>query len=79
MKRVLILAGSLLFNFQLSTFNSIKACTNLIVGKKASKDGSVIISYSQDDYGSFEPLRVIPAAEHPAGTMHPLYHYESGN
>ena len=66
-------------NVQWSMFNSAQACTNLIVGKKASKDGSVIISYSQDDYGSFEPLRVIPAADHPAGTMHPLYHYESNN
>ena len=69
--------------FQCSRFNvqcSIaSACTNLIVGKKASADGSVIISYSQDDYGSFEPLRVIPAADHPAGAMHALYHYESGN
>ena len=79
MKRLIILLGALLFNFQLSIFNSASACTNLIVGKKASKDGSVIISYSQDDYGSFEPLRVIPAADHPAGTMHPLYHYESNN
>ncbi len=66
-------------NVQWSMYNSAQACTNLIVGKKASKDGSVIISYSQDDYGSFEPLRVIPAADHPAGAMHPLYHYESNN
>ena len=79
MKRYIIFLLALIVNFQLSTFNSIKACTNLIIGKKATKDGSVIISYSQDDYGSFEPLRVIPAADHPAGTMHPLYHYESGN
>ncbi len=79
MKRFLILFALLIINCQLSIFNSLFACTNLIVGKKASKDGSVIISYSQDDYGSFEPLRVIPAADHPAGTMHPLYHYESGN
>ena len=79
MKRYIILLGALLFNIQFSIFNSASACTNLIVGKKASKDGSVIISYSQDDYGSFEPLRVIPAADHPAGTMHPLYHYESNN
>lgn len=77
MKRYIILLGALLFNVQFSIYTS--ACTNLIVGKKASKDGSVIISYSQDDYGSFEPLRVIPAADHPAGTMHPLYHYESNN
>lgn len=79
MKRFIILLGALLFNVQFSIYNSASACTNLIVGKKASKDGSVIISYSQDDYGSFEPLRVIPAADHPAGTTHPLYHYESNN
>ena len=62
-----------------SSILPLQACTNLVVGKKASKDGSVIISYSQDDYGAFEPLRVIPAADHPAGAMHALYHYESGN
>ena len=79
MKRLIILLGAsllLMFNVQ---WSMVHACTNLVVGKKASKDGSVIISYSQDDYGAFEPLRVIPAADHPAGTMHPLYHYESGN
>ncbi len=83
MKRYIIFLEALFIGFQCSMFNvqcSIaSACTNLIVGKKASKDGSVIISYSQDSYGSFEPLRVIPAADHPAGAMHPLYHYESGN
>ena len=79
MKRFIILLGALMVNVQWSMFNNAQACTNLIVGKKASKDGSVIISYSQDDYGSFEPLRVIPAADHPAGAMHPLYHYESNN
>lgn len=79
MKRLIILLGAsllLMFNVQ---WSMVQACTNLVVGKKASKDGSVIISYSQDDYGSFEPLRVIPAADHPAGAMHLLYHYESNN
>ena len=79
MKRltILLLAGLLLPLAPCSL--PLYSCTNLIIGKKASKDGSVIISYSQDDYGSFEPLRVIPAADHPAGTMHPLYHYETSN
>ena len=77
MKRIFLVF--LTFNFLFSTFNSAWACTNLVVGKKASKDGSVIISYSCDDYGAFGSLQVIPAADHPAGTMHPLYHYESNN
>ena len=29
------------------------ACTNFIVGKKASVDGSVICTYNADDYGMF--------------------------
>jgi dipeptidase len=79
MKRFIIfLLTSFLFLLT-SSILPLQACTNLVVGKKASKDGSVIISYSQDDYGAFEPLRVIPAADHPAGAMHALYHYESGN
>ena len=28
------------------------ACTNFLVGKKASADGSVFISYSADSYGN---------------------------
>ena len=29
------------------------ACTNFIVGKKASTDGSVICTYNADSYGMF--------------------------
>ena len=79
MKRLFIFLGALLLSMSNVQWSSVRACTNLIVGKNASKDGSVIISYSCDDYGSFGSLRVIPAKDHPAGTMHPLYHYESNN
>lgn len=45
------------------------ACTNFIVGKKASADGSVMCTYSADSYGMFLSLTHIPAAKHPKGTM----------
>ena len=37
------------------------ACTNLIVGKNASVDGSTIVSYSADSYGLFGELYHYPA------------------
>ena len=54
------------------------ACTNLIVGKGASKDGSVIVSYSADSYGMFGQLYHFPAAKHEKGTMRKIYEWDSG-
>lgn len=45
------------------------ACTNFIVGKKASVDGSVMCSYSADDYGMFQNLAHYPAGKHAKGEM----------
>ncbi len=55
------------------------ACTNLIVGRKASTDGSVIVSYSCDDYGAYGFLSFLPRGKHKPGEMRALYHYESNN
>ena len=53
------------------------ACTNFIVGKKASKDGSVICSYSADNYGMFTGLRHQPAAHHQKGDMRQIYDWDT--
>ena len=53
------------------------ACTNFIVGKKASADGSVICTYNADDYGMFIGLCHYPAAKHPAGTMREIYDWDT--
>ena len=45
------------------------ACTNFIVGKGASADGSVICTYNADDYGMFQSLCHYPAAKHAPGEM----------
>ena len=74
MKRLCL--SFLIFNFSFLISN---ACTNLIVGKNASADGSTIVSYSSDDYGAYGYLFSYPHAKHKAGETRSLYHYESNN
>ena len=54
------------------------ACTNLIVGKNASVDGSTIVSYSADSYGLFGYLCHYPAATYPKGTMVDVHEWDTG-
>ena len=54
------------------------ACTNFLVGKKASADGSVFISYSADSYGMSGFLAHFPAAVHPEGAMRDVYDWDTG-
>ena len=53
------------------------ACTNFIVGKKASADGSVFCSYTADDYGMFIGLCHYPAGKHMPGEMRKIFDWES--
>ena len=53
------------------------ACTNFIVGKKASVDGSVICSYNADSYGAFMRLAHYPAAKHQKGDMRNIYEWDT--
>ena len=62
----------------LAAITSGMACTNLIVGKAASADGSVIVSYSADSYGMYGYLCHYPAAVHAEGTWREILDWESG-
>lgn len=53
------------------------ACTNLIVGKKASVDGSVLVSYNADDYGMFGHLCHYPAGTHKKGEMRKIFDWDT--
>lgn len=53
------------------------ACTNFIVGKAASADGSVMCTYSADDYGMFQGLAHYPAATHPKGAMRQIVDWDT--
>ena len=54
------------------------ACTNLIVGKNASADGSTIVSYSADSYGLFGELYHYPAGMHEKGTWIDIHEWDTG-
>ena len=53
------------------------ACTNFIVGKKASVDGSVICTYNADDYGMFIGLCHYPAMKHAPGEMRKIFDWDT--
>lgn len=55
----------------------VSACTNFIVGKKASTDGSVICSYNADDYGMFQYLCHYPAGKHAKGEMRKIFDWDT--
>lgn len=57
--------------------NTAEACTNFIVGKKASVDGSVICSYNADDYGMFIGLCHYPAGKHAKGEMRKIFDWDT--
>ncbi len=54
------------------------ACTNLIVTKGASKDGSVMITYAADSHTRYGAIAFYPASDHKPGDMCDIVHYESG-
>ena len=58
-------------------FNAL-ACTNLIAGKKASADGSVMVTYAADSHSLYGMLSHTPAADHKPGEMRQVVDWDSG-
>ena len=71
MKKVILLTLILLAGWQLGM-----ACTNIIVGKKASKDGSCFVSYNADSYGAYGVMQHFPAATHQKGDKRVVREWE---
>jgi dipeptidase len=62
----------------LAGWTAADACTNLLVGKNASVDGSTTITYAADSHTLFGDLQYLPAADHPAGAMRKIVDWDSG-
>ncbi len=57
--------------------SDVMACTNFIVAKGASTDGSVICTYNADDYGMFQNLCHFSAGTHAKGEMRKIYDWDT--
>lgn len=65
---VMVLVASMVFGLQLAAV----ACTDIVVGKEATTDGSVITSHTVD--GRYDSrIQIIPAEDHEPGSMAPVY------
>lgn len=64
--------------FGLASTAEVMACTGLLVGKKASVDGSVMISYAADSYTLYGELYHWPAAVWPEGAMLDITEWDTG-
>ena len=56
----------------------VLACTNFLVAKQASTDGSTIISYAADSYGMYGYLHFSPAADYEPGAMREVKDWDTG-
>ncbi|MDP2891320.1 MAG: C69 family dipeptidase [Bacteroidota bacterium] len=54
------------------------ACTNFLVTKGASADGSTMITYAADSHTLYGELYFQPAKDYPANTMRDIYEWDTG-
>ena len=73
MKKLLVLLAA-----AVAPFGAAHACTNFIVTKGASTDGSAMVSYAADSHGLYGALYHTPGGKHKAGAMLPVYEWDTG-
>ncbi len=76
MKKVFLIIFLATFIFS-SQYNA-NACTNFLITKGASADGSVMISYAADSHVLYGELYFWPAMDWSSGTMLDIYEWDTG-
>lgn len=78
MKKTIRLLGFGLFLSVLMLSTKTQACTNFLVTRGASVDGSTMITYAADSHYLYGELYFWPAATHAPGTMLRVYEWDTG-
>ncbi|NOQ26334.1 MAG: dipeptidase [Bacteroidales bacterium] len=76
MKKTFLLISLTLLSVLL--VNTSNACTNFLITKGASTDGSTMITYAADSHVLYGELYHWPAADYPQGSMLKVYEWDTG-
>jgi dipeptidase len=74
-KTVTVLAGLMIV---LGGARSASSCTNILVSRGASADGSAMIAYVADSHDFYGELSFTPAADHRPGEMRDIIEWDTG-
>ncbi|MDM8158245.1 C69 family dipeptidase [Labilibaculum sp. K2S] len=77
MKKIFVVAALLMLVSAFST-PSARACTNYLITRGASTDGSNMITYAADSHVLYGELYFRPAADWAEGTMMDVYEWDTG-
>jgi len=78
MNRKILLTGILITVFLIAGNHVSNGCTNFLVTRSASADGSTMITYAADSHTLYGELYYQPAQDHPAGAMRDIYEWDTG-
>ncbi len=73
-----ILTAVLLAIFTLTLHNEAKSCTNILVTKGASKDGSTMVTYAADSHQLYGELYYNKGRNYAPGTLLDIYEWDTG-
>jgi len=77
MKRIPTIAV-LIFALLFSNYQISNGCTNFLITKGATIDGSTMITYAADSHTLYGELYFQPAQDYPAGAMRDIYEWDTG-
>lgn len=78
MNSKVLFSGILTVVFLWTGLQTSNGCTNFLVTKGASADGSVMITYAADSHTLYGELYFQPAKDYPAGAMRDIYEWDTG-